>query len=411
MQVEKCGLLGGKLGHSFSPQIHALLADYSYELFPMPENEVGDFMKNGKWDAINVTIPYKETVIPYLDTISEEARLIGSVNTVVRDNDGKIHGHNTDFYGFSYLLDSQGFEVCGKKCIILGSGGSCKTVKSVLLSKGAGEIYTVSRSGEYNYENISLLYDAEIIVNTTPVGMFPKNGERLVELDKFTRCIGVADIVYNPAMTGLLLDAERLGIKHTNGLPMLVAQAKKACEIFKNEKLPDSIIEDILKKLRLQMMNIVLVGMPGCGKSTVGKILSEVLCHELWDTDEEICKKGRTPSQIITSDGEESFRRIEHETIEEIGKLSGKIIATGGGAVTREENYEPLHQNGKIIFINRSPGLLTTDNRPISQRDGVEKLYNIRLPMYHRFADAMVDGNGTPDEVAQRIITALEKLV
>ena len=411
MQVEKCGLLGGKLGHSFSPQIHALLADYSYKLFPMPENEVGDFMKNGEWDAINVTIPYKETVIPYLDTISEEARLIGSVNTVVRGDDGKIHGHNTDFYGFSYLLDSQGFEVSGKKCIILGSGGSCKTVKSVLTSKGAGEIFIVSRSGEYNYENIHLLYDAEIIVNTTPVGMFPKNGERLLELEKFTKCTGVADIVYNPAMTGLLLDAERLGIKYTNGLPMLVAQAKKACEIFKNEKLPDSIIEDILKKLRLQMMNVVLVGMPGCGKSTIGKLLSQSLGHELTDTDEEICKKGRTPSQIITDDGEDAFRRIEHEAIDQTGKLSGKIIATGGGAVTRNENYEPLHQNGKIIFINRSPELLATEDRPLSQREGVMKLYNTRLPMYRRFADAEVDGNGTPEEVAQKIILALKGIV
>lgn len=408
MQVKKCGLLGGKLGHSFSPQIHALLADYDYELFPMPETEVEGFMKNGTWDAINVTIPYKETVIPYLDTVSEEARLIGSVNTVVRDDNGKMHGHNTDFYGFSYLLERGGFEISGKKCIVLGSGGSCKTVKSVLASKGAGEVYTVSRSGEYNYENISLLYDAEIIVNTTPVGMFPKNGERLLELCKFTKCTGVVDIVYNPAMTGLLLDAERLGIKHSDGLPMLVAQAKRACEIFRGEKISDGVIEDILGKLRMQMMNITLVGMPGCGKTTVGNILAQRLKREIYDTDAEICKKGRTPSDIITNDGEETFRRVEHETVEETGKLSGKIIATGGGVVTREENYEPLHQNGKIIFINRPIQLLATDGRPLSQRDGVERLYNTRLPMYRRFADAEVDGSGTAEEVAQRIMDALE---
>lgn len=411
MCARRCGLLGEKLGHSFSPQIHALLADYDYKLYPMPKEDVENFMKNGGWDAINVTIPYKETVIPFLDTISDEAKSIGSVNTVVRDKDNRLHGYNTDFYGFSYLVKSMGFDIKNKKCVVLGSGGSCKTVRCVLNSFGAREIVTVSRSGENNYDNISRHYDAEIIVNTTPVGMYPNVGKKLLELDKFEKCEGVLDLIYNPASTALLLDAERLGIKHSNGLPMLVAQAKKACEIFNATTLDDDLIEKILKKLRLQMMNVVLVGMPGCGKTTVGKILAQKLSHELSDTDEKIAEIGRTPAEIITNDGEAAFRKIESDIVFEIGKQSGKIISTGGGVVTRDENYVPLHQNGKIIFIDRSPELLNSDGRPLSQSVGVKKLYDERLPLYKKFADATVDGDATPENVADGIIEILEKIL
>lgn len=411
MCTKYCGLLGEKLGHSFSPQIHALLADYEYKLYPMPVQEVEDFMKNGTWDAINVTIPYKETVIPFLDTISDEAKTIGSVNTVVRDNYNRLHGYNTDFYGFSYLVRSAGFEVDGKKCIVLGSGGSCKTVRCVLESFGAREIITISRSGENNYDNISRHYDAEIIVNTTPVGMYPNVGKIPIQLDKFTKCQGVLDLIYNPALTSLLLKAESLGIKHANGLPMLVAQAKRACEIFQNTTLDDSLIETVLSKLRLQMMNVVLVGMPGCGKSTVGAILAKKLNHELCDTDEEVTKSGRTPAEIIKSDGEAAFRKTETEAVCAVGKLSGKIIATGGGVVTREENYIPLHQNGKIIFIDRSPALLTSENRPLSQSVGIQKLYNDRLPLYRKFADATIISDSTAEEAAEKIIKVMESLI
>ena len=411
MRAKHCGLLGEKLSHSFSPQIHALMADYEYRLFPTPVEQVEDFMKNGTWDAINITIPYKETVIPFLDTISDEVKAIGSVNTVVRDENNRLHGYNTDFYGFSYLVKSMGFDISGKKCIVLGSGGSSKTVRGVLNSLGAREIITVSRSGKNNYDNLSLHYDAHIIVNTTPVGMYPNVGKAVIELCHFTKCEGVIDLIYNPALTALLLQAESLGIKHSNGLPMLVAQAKRACEIFRNTVLEDSIIETVLSKLRMQMMNVVLVGMPGCGKSTVGKILAQRLAHELCDTDSEILKSGRSPSEIIKSDGEPAFRKIESEVVACVGKLSAKIIATGGGVVTREENYIPLHQNGKIIFIDRAPELLASDDRPISQSVGVQKLYNERLPMYKRFADYTVISNSTPEETAEKIITALEKII
>ncbi len=411
MNPKHCGLLGEKLGHSFSPQIHALLADYEYKLFPTPAEQVGDFMKNGGWDAINVTIPYKETVIPYLDTVSDEAKSIGSVNTVVRDSNNRLHGYNTDFYGFSYLVKSMGFDINGKKCIVLGSGGSCKTVRCVLAAFGAREIVTVSRSGENNYDNIDRHYDAEIIVNTTPIGMYPNVGKKLVELSKFTKCEGVLDLIYNPALTSLLLEAEALGIKHSNGLPMLVAQAKKACEIFNGTTIDDGMIEKILKKLRLQMMNVVLVGMPGCGKTTVGRLLAQRLSHQLCDTDEEIAKSGRTPAEIIKSDGEAAFRALESEAVCEIGKQSGKIIATGGGVITRDENYIPLHQNGKIIFIDRSPTRLASVNRPLSQSIGVEKLYADRLPLYKKYADATVDGNAAANEVADKIVEIMEKIL
>lgn len=411
MCAERCGLLGEKLGHSFSPQIHAMLADYEYKLFPMPKEEVENFMKNGAWDAINVTIPYKETVIPFLDTISDEARSIGSVNTVVRDKNNRLHGYNTDFYGFSHLVKSMGFDISGKKCIVLGSGGSCKTVRCVLNSFGVREIITVSRSGENNYDNIARHYDAEIIVNTTPVGMYPNVGKKLLDLEKFEKCEGVLDLIYNPATTALLLDAERLGIKHSNGLPMLVAQAKKACEIFNGTTLDDATIETVLKKLRLQMMNVVLIGMPACGKTTVGKLLAQNLSHDFCDIDEKIAESGRTPAEIITSDGEAAFRKIEGDAVSEIGKQSGKIIATGGGVVTRDENYVPLHQNGKIIFIDRSPERLNSDGRPLSKSVGVQKLYAERLPLYKKFADATVDGNATPENVVDGIIEILEKIL
>lgn len=411
MCAKHCGLLGEKLSHSFSPQIHALLADYEYKLYPTPKEQVENFIKNGAWDAINVTIPYKQAVIPFLDTMSDEARAIGSVNTVVRDTNNKLHGYNTDFYGFSYLVKTMNFEIMGKKCIILGSGGSCKTVRCVLESLGASEIITISRNGENNYDNISRHYDAQIIVNTTPVGMYPNVGSSPIRLDSFTKCEGVLDLIYNPALTALLLEAERLGIKHSNGLPMLVAQAKKACEIFQNTVLEDSITETVLSKLRMQMMNVILVGMPGCGKSTVGKLLAQKLGHKLYDSDIEISKSGRTPSEIITSEGESEFRKIESQTIADMGKMSAKVISTGGGAVTREENYIPLHQNGKIIFIERSPALLACDGRPISQAQGVQKLYRERIHMYKSFADATVINDTTPEETAEKVIKALEKLI
>ncbi len=410
MCAKICGLLGEKLGHSFSPQIHSMLADYDYSLFPTPKDELEKFMKCARWDAINVTIPYKESVMPYLDFISDEAAEIGCVNTVVRKGD-KLYGYNTDFYGFEYLVKSSGIEIKKRKCLILGSGGASKTVKYALEKMGAGEIIKISRNGPNNYDNLHIHHDAQVIVNTTPVGMYPDNLKSPVKLCNFKKCEGAIDVIYNPAMTAFLLEAQKLGIKFAGGLTMLVAQAKKASEIFEDTFIDDGVMEEIISKLRRQMMNIVLIGMPGCGKSTDGTILAQKLGRELIDTDQEIAKTGRTPAQIICEDGEEAFRKAEHTAILETAKLSSKIIATGGGAVTRRENYAPLHQNSIIIFIDRAPDLLTSENRPLSQSKGIEKLYRERLPLYKEFADATVNGNGTPHGVADEIIKAMEKLL
>jgi shikimate dehydrogenase len=404
----KCGLIGEHLSHSFSPQIHRELADYSYELYEMPESEVGNFLKAGNFDAINVTIPYKKTVMPYLDEISDEAMRIGSVNTITKTKDGGLRGDNTDYYGFLYTVNKSGIVIKGKKLLILGTGGASLTAKTVCEDLGASEIVFVSRSGEINYENVyEKCADFRVIINCTPVGMYPNNGTSPVSLEKFKSCEGVIDMIYNPAKTALLLEAESLGIKHINGLPMLVAQAKKACELFLEEKIDDSEVNRITEIIALNSANIILVGMPGCGKTTVGKRLAEITGRKLLDTDEMIASSnGRTPLEIIKSDGEERFREIEHVEIKNAGKLSEKIISTGGGVVTRAENYSPLHQNGKIVFIHRPIEKLATDGRPLSVN--LSEMYKKRLPMYRNFCDIEVQNNSDIDSCVNEILQKLK---
>ena len=403
----KCGLIGEKLSHSFSPQIHRELADYSYSLFEMPENEVGNFLKNGNFDATNVTIPYKKTVMPYLDEISDEAKRIGSVNTITRTKNGGLRGDNTDYYGFWHTVEKSGIPIKGKNVLILGTGGASLTAKTVSEDMGAQSITFVSRSGDINYENVyEKCAHTQVIINCTPVGMYPKNSASPIILENFKACEGVIDMIYNPAKTKLLLDAERLGIRHINGLSMLVAQAKRACELFLGQQVDDGEIERITSLIAAQTGNIILVGMPGCGKSTVGKLLSALTGRQVVDTDEMIrASQERTPSEIINADGVEKFRKIEHIEVENAGKLSGMIISTGGGVVTREENYEPLHQNGKIVFIHRSVDKLATFDRPLSKN--LEEMYKTRLPMYRRFCDLEVSNDSTPQKCAEEI---LEKL-
>lgn len=405
----KCGLIGEKLSHSFSPEIHSYLADYSYSLFEMSESEVENFLETADFDAINVTIPYKKTVMPYLDEISDEALRIGSVNTITRTAEGSLRGDNTDYYGFWHTVESSGIVTKGKKVLILGTGGASLTAKAVANDMGAKSITFASRSGEINYENVyEKCTDTEVIINCTPVGMYPNNGTSPVDLERFHLCSGVIDMIYNPAKTKLLLDAERLNIKHINGLPMLVAQAKKACELFLNIKINDSIIVDITKSISHKMSNIVLVGMPGCGKSSVGAMLAEMTGRNLLDTDKMIADTtGKKPSEIILSEGEEAFRLIEHKEVCRAGKLSGVIISTGGGAVTRESNYEPLHQNSSIVFINRPLALLATEDRPLSS--DLQALYEARLPKYRAFADLEVENSTTVKECAENILRALQE--
>lgn len=402
----KCGLLGEHLSHSFSPQIHKELADYEYKLYEMAEYEVGPFLKNCPLDAMNVTIPYKKTVMPFLDFISDEAKKIGSVNTIVK-KDGKLFGYNTDYFGFLHMVKASGIEIKNKKVLVLGTGGASLTVNAVVKDLEAKEIISVSRSGEVNYENISLHSDADVIVNTTPVGMFPKNGVSPVDLSIFPSLSGVLDLIYNPARTTLLCQAEKLNIPHINGLIMLVAQAKKACEYFLDTVIDNSQTEIITQKIAKNSENIVLIGMPSCGKSTAGKVLAEKLGREFVDTDSVIEEMAQMPiPEIFSKYGEEHFRQIEHEAVVQTAKRSGLIIATGGGVVTRKENYLPLHENSKIIFIERDINELSTDGRPLSQKGKLEQMYETRLPMYLSFCDEKTECNSDVNVTVKNILKA-----
>ncbi len=401
------GLLGEHLPHSFSPQIHKALGNSRYIIFEKTPAEVEDFLKERSFKGINVTIPYKQTVMPFLDVISSEAEKIGAVNTIVV-RDGKIYGYNTDYFGFAYMLEKSEIQVNGKKCLVLGNGGASLTVQAVLKDKGTKEIVVVSRKTENNYENIHNHFDSDIIVNTTPVGMYPNNMKSLVNLDDFKNLSGVLDVVYNPLKTKIILDATERNIPNSAGLSMLVAQAKKAHELFFDTQVETSVCEKIENQLSAKMYNVVLVGMAGCGKSTVGKALARKLNKTFVDIDELVERIENKPiPEIIAEKGEDYFRHCEMLAISSVGKEKSQIIATGGGAVTRMENYNPLKQNGVIVFINRDADLLPTNNRPLSQQYGVKALYEKRMPMYRKFADIEVDGDGTVDEVAEKIVKEL----
>ncbi|MBR1972755.1 MAG: shikimate kinase [Oscillospiraceae bacterium] len=406
----KSGLLGRKLGHSYSPQIHALMGDYSYDLFEREPEEVGSFVKNGDYTGINVTIPYKKDVIPYLDELSPLARRMGAVNTIVRREDGSLFGHNTDYFGFSSMVHRSGVTVAGKKVLVLGSGGASNTAVKVLQDMGANVII-ISRSGENNYQNLHLHRDASVIVNTTPVGMYPNTGSAAVDLQEFPHLEGVLDMVYNPARTQLMLDAEALGLPHENGLWMLVAQAKEAAEYFGKKPLEDEVIGRVHRKLSTQMQNIVLIGMPGCGKSTVGAYLAEKLGRKLVDADTQIVAlAGKSIPDIFAQDGEDAFRDLETRVLADLGKQSGLIIATGGGCVTKERNYPLLHQNSTIFWLQRNIDVLPTDGRPLSQANKLTDMYKIRKPMYEAFADHRVDNNGDLNTTVGTILEYLEEL-
>lgn len=404
----KCGLLGRKLGHSYSPQIHALLADYSYELFEREPEDVADFLQNGDFTAINVTIPYKKTVMPYC-TLTDTAKYMGSVNTVTRQSDGTLLGHNTDYFGFTSMVHRSGLSPQGKKCLVLGSGGASVTAVAVLKEMGAN-VVVISRSGENNYENLHLHSDASIICNTTPVGMYPNTLVSPIDLTLFPRLEGVLDMIYNPTRTQLLMDAAKLGIPHCNGLWMLVAQAKEAAEWFLNKPLPDGLIEDVYYTMRQQMENLILVGMPGCGKSTVGKLLAQQLNKTFLDADDFLVETFRESiPEIFAREGEAGFREKETEILAQLGKRSGLVIATGGGCVTKERNYPLLHQNGSIFWLQRDLNVLPTDGRPLSQSNRLEDMYQVRRPLYDAFSDHGIDNNGSPEKTAAAIIAKWEE--
>ena len=403
----RCGLLGEKLAHSYSPAIHAQLGGYEYRLYEKAPDELDAFLRGGDWDALNVTIPYKKSVMPYCDKLSDTARRIGSVNTLVRRADGTLFGDNTDAFGFDSLLQRSGVEVRGKKALVLGSGGSSVTVCDVLRSREA-EAVVISRTGENNYENLDRHADARIIVNTTPVGMYPNNGASPVMLSQFPQCEGVLDLIYNPARTALLLQAQVRGIPCANGLYMLVAQAKRSAELFTGEAIDDAAIGRITRALAAQMQNVVLIGMPGCGKTTVAKLLAAKTGRPVFDADGELVKAaGRDIPAIFAADGEDGFRRLETQTLRELGKKSGAIVATGGGCVTRRENYDLLHQNGTVFWLTRETAKLPTDGRPLSQRGDLQKMYETRRPLYEAFADHVIANDGTAEDAVRQILEAM----
>lgn len=394
------GLIGERLIHSYSVKIHREFGDYDYELKELPKEELEDFFALRDFKGINVTIPYKTEVIKYLDGISPEAERIGAVNTVVNKG-GKLYGYNTDYFGFKRLAKSAGINLRGKNVVILGSGGTCKTVTAVCRDAGAKNVNSVSRGGKLNYDTVYGLTDTEVIINATPCGMFPDTQGLPVELKRFPKLSGVIDVVYNPLKTRLISEAEKLSVKCAGGLMMLVAQGAKASEYFTG-KAAD--IKSAYKNVKAGVTDIVLIGMPGSGKSVIGRRLSAALGRELIDTDAEIEKKtNKTIPEIFAESGEEYFRDIESEVIKEVSR-GGRIIATGGGAVKRAENINALKQNGKIFYLRRDTDKLARKGRPLSEdKAAVERLYSERKRLYENAADIIINNNGRLEAAVKKI--------
>ena len=408
------GCIGEKLGHSFSKEIHNALATYNYELKELEKTEVDAFMKSHDFKAINVTIPYKQTVIPYLDFISDEAKSIGAVNTVVNKN-GKLYGFNTDFFGMKSLIERTGIEINKKKVAILGGGGTSKTAEAVSKALGAEVIFKISRNSKAGFITYDELYNIsdtiDVIINTTPVGMYPDIYTSAVEVERFKNLSGVVDAVYNPLRSKLVSDALENNIKAVGGLYMLVAQAAAAVEKFIDTKITTENIEKVFKNLFNKKENIVLIGMPSSGKSTVGNMLAEKLGRAFFDSDKLVeSTQNMTIPDIFKAEGEAYFRNCETEAVFELSKNNSSVIATGGGVVLNKKNIELLKENGKVFFLDRPlEMLLTTDDRPLSSNKAdLEKRYNERYDLYRNSADVVIDGSGTVDEVANQILRVIE---
>ena len=414
--MKKYGCIGKKLTHSFSKEIHAKLADYAYDLIELAEEEIAPFFEKKDFAAINVTIPYKQTVIPYLDSISEVAERIGAVNTIV-NKDGKLCGYNTDYYGMKALIERIGIDLTGKKVLVLGTGGTSKTARVVAVDMGAAEILTVSRRKTDHYityeEAVQKHADANVIINTTPSGMYPDCESRPIDITEFTQLIGVVDVVYNPLCTNLVLDAKQRGIKAEGGLYMLIMQAVVAVERFLDTRIAKEVADQVFASIYASKENVVLAGMPGSGKSTVGKLLN-IEGFEFVDTDEEIEKRcGCSIKELIQEKGEAHFRALETEVIREVSSMNCRIISTGGGAVLKEENVRALKRNGKLYFLNADLSRLkATDSRPLSDtQKKLARLYTERMSLYTGTADVVVPDLRTPQDEADYITTKREELI
>ena len=406
----KYGLIGEKLGHSFSKPIHEKISDYTYELKEISKENLDSFMKEKTFSGINVTIPYKEDVITYLDEVDSAAKTIGAVNTII-NRDGRLYGYNTDFFGMKLMIEKNGFDFSGRKVLILGSGGTAKTSRAVSEALGASDIITVSRSGDVNYENVTMLHsDADFIINTTPCGMYPNNDTYAIDPALFPSLKGIIDAVYNPLKTTIIQKGEELGIKGITGLYMLVAQAVLAAEKFMDtsldvERISDEIFSEIVK----EKQNIVLIGMPGSGKSTIGKALAETLGREFLDTDDMITEMHGVISDIFANKGEAYFRDIETQAVKEASKKSGFVIATGGGAVLRKENVTALKQNGLVFFLNRPlENIIPTSDRPLSSDiQALKKRFEERYSIYMATGDFEITVDGIPENAVNKIMECL----
>lgn len=391
------GLLGYHLHHSHSPMIHNQLAEYGYQLFDIAPEQLEEFLQKKEFRGLNVTIPYKQRVMEFCQEISPLAQRINGVNTIYRREDGSLYGHNTDYAGLEYCKQLAGIRFQGRKVLILGTGATSRTAHVLAEDSGASRISHVSRSGPINYQNLASQADAEVIINTTPVGTFPNNGERLLDLHQFPNCRGVIDVIYNPQATDLLLQAQQLRIPHSNGLPMLVAQAKSAAELFSQSAISDLKVEQVLQQMRLNLTNIILIGMPGCGKTSIGRLLAEKMKRTFFDSDELIEKEqGMSAVQLIAAKGEAVFRDIEASVLQRLGKVSGCVIATGGGSVLRQQNRNALKQNGFVVWLQRDLAKLSTEGRPLSLSETMlNKMYEIRAPIYQDTAQVSLDNNGS----------------
>lgn len=399
------GLIGERLGHSYSKIIHSLLGDYKYELRDVAPHELDGFLRARRFKGINVTIPYKKAAAPYCDYLGGAAKETGSVNTLTVDARGSMRGDNTDYAGLVYMARRTGILFKGRRVLILGSGGTSSVARAVASDSGAREITIVSRDGAVNYESVYEQKDAEVIINTTPVGMYPNNCVSPIDPGRFSKLFGVLDVVYNPLETALVLRSKELGITASGGLPMLAAQAAAAYELFFRKVKPESEIERIIRAVRAQMTNIVLIGMPGSGKSSIGKIVAARLKREFIDLDAEIeSRAGESVAGIFERYGEARFRAIESEAAADFGKKNGLVISTGGGIVLHNINYVNLKQNGRIYRIARDTASLETCGRPLSNNpEAVEKMAMLRSPLYKRFTDVSIENNGTLDEAAEKI--------
>ena len=400
------GLIGEKLGHSYSHMIHARLADYRYELKEVAPERLDAFIEARNFRGLNVTIPYKQAVMKHCAELSPEAMEVGSVNTLIVRPDGSLFGHNTDIDGFIYMLRRGEIDPAGAKAVILGSGGTSLTARAALTRLGAREIVTVSRKGPVDYAALYAEHaDAEILVNATPVGMYPKNGASPVELDRLPKVRGVADVIYNPEKTALILAAQAKGIPAVSGLSMLVAQAREAAELFAGHAIPAGRVEDIVSEIGAQTLNMILVGMPGCGKSTLGQAVAAALQREFVDCDAEIVRRaGKSIPEIFAQDGEGAFRALESGVLADVCRGHGLVISTGGGAVLRAENRDAMRQNGRVCLIRRALALLPRDGRPLSaSEDAVARLWEARRAAYETAADFPVENDGTVEEAAEKI--------